>query len=654
MQSIKEETLVDYPIGFAFINEPRTSEEIDAEEDIEDSIGSTQVGIAASVGASKNHPEFISLVKFSPSSKENREKLLDLSLMENQLDSADYQFTLGQLPERLRQTLQKRSQDSASILRENLEMLSGLAETSRSIQRYQRNLKFLKNPGIISTFKTSLSGLEYPQNLSNTGVFLGGVYSQLLPASCQFSWTNDFGPVFAPAIEADSVSNLLTALSQNDITSSRGFQFIDSILPEDPIERIALIVESLSYELSLSVGMKKLNISNLADYLRSRVGITPSPIDKPPEDSAYLSFVRDENVIPLEPTDVVVNGESFNGVVTGIIEPDLISGDFSLNSLSSYSANANNSIQKIQKEFLILSEDYVSEERLLQLIFESVSSILNRSLQGDTESAERVQGGVSLISLLLKTDNAAVREARYDVFVRAFGISEVGSQAVLRNLNTIFEGVLGNPSLVEFIPNEPILRKGTSDLVLSLVDFGPTLSDNPGTRNFANRTRNQSQSSENESPENQSDSLSSISLRPQNAQLSSSIIKIVSGKKFSNEMFPYATLFDFSDRPRRRGSRENIKESKNQISKILSNSLDITFQPLMQLVIGVLDVAARKSGNINTFQNETLLHRISKRKIEFLLFQVIVSVLSLVSSIKAGPAKAIEPGDASGGGEAEP
>lgn len=635
VQSTNEKTFVDFPTGFSFISDPKSFDDPEVFVDSDESIESTKKGIAASVGSSVDYPEIISSLKLTtPLPKEDRNKLLDLMLMENQIDQSDYQFVLGQLPTQLSQTLQKRSSDSGVVLNENLAMISGLIEICRALQGYQKNLKLLKNDSLISKFRESIAGVEYPQYLSNTGVFLGTVYSQILPASCQFSWTNDFGSIFSPVIREDSIGTLLTALSQNNVTSSRGFQFIDSILPSDPIERISLIVEALSYELNLSIGLKKLGLSSVENFLTNTLGATYDPLGSPLDDNTYLSFIRQDKVLPLESKDLIVNSDSFDGSITGIIEPDLVSGDFSLNTLSNFTSLANGKVQRLKKDVSILSENYISEARISSLIFETISLILEQvnrqNEQLNPADIERARLGLSLLAQLMKVDNSNAREARFDVFCRAFQIERSSSQTILREIGTQFENAFGKAGSVEFFPENSTNRKGSSRLISNLFsnDVSQALAQNEETLT---------------SDESNIDELTSISLRSQNASLSPSIIKIVSGKKFSDEMFPYSSFFDFNvSQPIGSTSRGNVEISENKISFILSSCIVTTLQPLRSLIEKILSESESKAGNRNAFQIETTANKLSKNAISFLLFQTIISSLSLLTSIKVNTAEPLE------------
>jgi hypothetical protein len=200
----------------------------------------------------------------------------------------------------------------------------------------------------------------------------------------------------------------------------------------------------------------------------------------------------------------------------------------------------------------------------------------------------------------------------------------------LRGIGTQFENAFGKAGSVEFFPENSTNRKGSSRLVSSLFSNDTLQAPTQNDEILASDERN-------------IDELTSISLRPQNASLSPSIIRVVSGKKFSDEMFPYSSFFDFNiPQPTELTSSGNVEISEKEISFILSSCIVTTLQPLRSLIEKILSESETKAGNRNTFQIETTANKLSKNAISFLLFQAIISSLSLLTSIKVNTAEPLE------------
>lgn len=398
--------------------------QIDTLRDSVDAIslsGIQDSNIALSISADPQRPELIMLARLFENNFADVREILRLRGFEASIDEADYQLfiTLVKNSKTILKDFEDKLKSADAARLSAKEILDGLMEIALVVDEFRDSADFLLSsskihlasvatlesyskryrgpndrlsPSLIRTF----AGLRESLLLSNSALITTLLSSLVLPGSIRYTAINSGDSqkdrFSIPAVTSDPASTLLAKLSTIDVSTPEGFASAESLLPPDPVERLSLIADALSYELTMSVGLKLINKSDISSYLVNNIGLTTSPLLSPAPNGSYSATIRHKDSFPLETKDYIVDGNIYDGVLTSLVDPAIQNGNFSFSDLANYS-----------KEFTSTIEDYLLEVRKLRLLDDQLEDLSGTTLIKDATTA--ILDGISSLVVYNSTSD---------------------------------------------------------------------------------------------------------------------------------------------------------------------------------------------------------------------------------------------------------
>ena len=421
---------------------------------------------ALRVSSDPQRPELILLTRLFENAPADVREILRLRGFEACLDEADYQRFLALVSnsKTITRDYEKRLKEANNSRVEVSSILDGLAEIASSVDSFRDSMDFLLNSSKIHlasvkyltsypsrytsttevwqpTLLRTFAGLQESLELSNSSLVATLLTSLVLPGSIRYEVTkgsdSNKNRFLVPRVKSDPASQLLAKISQIDVTTPDGFSQAEALLPSDPAKRLSIIAEALSYELTVSAGLRSIKQPNISSYLVNKVGITTSPLLDPPPTSTYSSVIRTGDSLPLESKDYVVDGNTFEGALSSLVDPAVESGELNFKDLSEYS-----------KRFTTSLNSYVAEIKKLRLLDDATEELSSVSLIKGAAGTV-LQGLSSLVTYTSDSnfdsiDNKQVSQAAY---LKSLADSDSGN-GVLDPKYKTFMKYLGNKDFV--------------------------------------------------------------------------------------------------------------------------------------------------------------------------------------------------------------
>jgi len=344
--------------------------------------GSSDSQLASSVSTDPERPELISVsAPFRPERSAISE-ILNLRNFEASMDESDISYIYARLMEsEILSDIEKRYATADEIRVELEELNSSLMEIVSKIEKFRDSSDFLLNSYSIHkgstrylsqlprrfgenvetvnpTIEKTFANMEGLYGLSNTSLVNLLVYTLLYPGSVKFSTIEEGNPSLyrfsVPNVLTDPVNQLLTSIAGIDVKTAEGYLAAESLLPSDPVSRIALISEALSYELCISAGTKRLGIQSIISYIQETVGTTPNIVSSPPADGTVVSALRSGNILPLEIRDTVIDGVQYLGALTSLVDNSIVTGTLDFANLQSLTQGMSEKLSKLLQDILVL------------------------------------------------------------------------------------------------------------------------------------------------------------------------------------------------------------------------------------------------------------------------------------------------------------
>lgn len=449
------------PIGFSEIIEKQDDlPEQDSIDSGDDSVSSLKTS-AGQAGLSVNKAEFLVLENVAVDNLEDEIKTLRIKKLEAQIERDDYSFVVNTIqnnPE-LQAQLEDQKEKINKAIEKSSKVSTGLRRISRAISKIRENYNFISskqklqqaaksifeempqkyntaNQGFIPV-DSQFPGIENINLISTTSRIAGLIYSLLLPANARFKNNGTFS-IPSPAEDDDPVSSFLSILSSNNIIEESGFRSVDAMLPTDPIERINLLSEALSYELSFTKGLKELGFDSLTDYVNQKVGKFTTVFESQPLSTTYLSILKQNNVLPFETADVFLDSANYKGILSGLIDESFMNEDFELNDIEEFSNSFVDYMQNITDDLKVLhclddvNEDLSSTtfiKKVMKIVHDLIETIYEGEVVGsilkpDGSQFHDVRAKIALILLSkLGSSYSTVKGpgiARFNVFESIF------------------------------------------------------------------------------------------------------------------------------------------------------------------------------------------------------------------------------------------
>jgi hypothetical protein len=418
--------------------------------------GSNDSLLASSVSSDPERPELISLTAPFRAENSTLAEILKLRDFEASVDESDLSYIYARLAEsEISKDIEKRAATVESF-RNDLELTnSALMEIVSKIEKFRDSSDFLLNNHSIHrgslkyvsslprkygedvqsmnpTFEKTFHNIEGAYRLSSTSLVNLLIYTLLYPGSSKFETVENGNSSLSrfnvPVIKTDPVNQLLTSISGIDVKTAEGFLSAESLLPQDPVSRVALISEALSYELGLSVGLSKINSSDMVTYIQQFVGTTPNLISSPPAPGTVVSAMRDGNTLLLENRDAVIDGVQYPGVLSSLIDSAIASGIVEFPALSSLTQGMSEKFSKLLQDVLLIrtlndKEESISPTGIITLLAEAVrsgTSSVEKYLETNDSSTLSQQQMAQL--LLLKelansSGSSEILESRFRTFL---------------------------------------------------------------------------------------------------------------------------------------------------------------------------------------------------------------------------------------------
>lgn len=317
--------------------------------------------LAGKTASDPERPELISLSSPFAESIDGIDEVLRLRDFESTLDEADLNLFYADAAESsLSKDIEKRVNEAEKLRNQLDNDLSTLMGMAGSIDRLRDNCSFVNNIMPVHDSSTkflqalpkrfgnspetiaidpnkTFMGISNTGQSSSTSLITLLSYTLLYPGSVRFA-VPDIGDsgltaFITPTVVTDPVNDLLTALTGIDVNDPDGFLQAESLLPQDPMSRIALISEALAYELSLSVGVSRIKSSSVASYITDVLGQSPSVISDPAKSGTILSTLRDGNNLPLEINDITIGGTSYKGILSAYVDGPIAEGTLNFSEL---------------------------------------------------------------------------------------------------------------------------------------------------------------------------------------------------------------------------------------------------------------------------------------------------------------------------------
>jgi len=457
-QSLQERAVVDSDFteakdhGFASVigrQFPVKSDSSDAIPLTAGGIGDS--GLASSVSSDPERPELIALTSPFVENADGIEEVLRLRDFESSIDESDLTFFYKSILEgTVAKDVEKRSQEadksrtqldtdlgnlmgiaeSIDRLRDNCSFVNGIRSIHEGSNKYLQSLpqRFGSKPASISIDPgKTFAGIDDLSQSSSTALVTLLVYSLLYPGSARLSvpevGDSSLTSFIVPTVSSDPVNDLLTSIVGIDVNDPAGYLQAESLLPQDPISRIALISEALSYELGMSVGISRIKSASVLDYITNVIGQTPSIISDPSKSGTVLSSFRDGTNLPLEINDVTVAGTNYKGLLSAYVDGPISDGTLNFKGLDSSTKNLIESLNRLITD--------IKKLRLLDDTAESLTpmgivTLLSRyiaagtSSLGNDQTAERSKHQLAQLLLLRElasaTTSGDLLESRFRTF----------------------------------------------------------------------------------------------------------------------------------------------------------------------------------------------------------------------------------------------
>jgi len=407
--------------------------------------------LATSVSSDPERPELLSLTGHFKEPVESIDEILALRDFEASIDEADLSlFYEKMLVGQQAQKISKRA-DAANAARSETEgNVLSLSRMTNAIDTFRDSCGFISNQDRIHkgskkflealplvygenptdqnlTIQRTLTGLSDITTSCNTSLVTLLAYSLLYPGSVKFEkpevGDKKLQAFAVPVVTSDPVNQLLAAISVIDPSTPEGFLEAESLLPQDPTARIALIAEALAYELSISAGMSRLEIASLATYIKETVGSTTSAINGQPPAGTLLSAFRDGQNLPLEINDTSINGSDYKGILTAYVDGPVGSGSLDFTALENAVKAVTQSLGKLLEDTgKIRCLDEASESLTAANIIAEMAAAVCEGTSTLGLSVDTARSSLQIAQLLLFKEIAttastgAILEARFRTF----------------------------------------------------------------------------------------------------------------------------------------------------------------------------------------------------------------------------------------------
>ena len=382
-------------------------------------------------------------------------------------------------------------------VRDAADLQAGAQLVFDSISKYLEDYPS-KYQSDVSTRQSSLSrvlnGFSDIGAVNSTSIFAALLNSCVMHGSTGFSTappTAKFQQFTAPLPTSDKAGDFLAVLASSDVTSYSGFNNARAVLPSDPSQRIILLLDALSYEMSTSLGLGRVGRSTMSALHDALVGDVSNVVLYSPDDGTIGSKLVTNSVFPLEVRDPQSTTKR-TGLLSGWIDPHIKDSSFKFEQLDEFVTLLTESVGKYVDEvatarMLDDSSSSMSSPLFFRLlmtsIFGGLSSVIDSN--GDTTLLDKNQ--LSLLALLFALETPGVVESakktRFDVFkLVSSGLIEEATVATTVNSPetpettqvTKVSGKITFGDGVVDVPIESEIASTTTSTTVSVVDDTPS------------------------------------------------------------------------------------------------------------------------------------------------------------------------------------
>jgi len=413
--------------------------------------GISDSSLATKTASDPERPELISLTSPFAESVEGLREVLRIRDFESSVDEADLNFFYKGLSEGpYAKDVEKRKIEAKKLrnqLNSDLSVLMGIAEaidrlrdncsfvngilpihdgSTRFLQQLPKRFGNSPNAVIIEPSKTFI-GLTEPGVSSSTALITLLAYTLLYPGSVRLTVPELGDSVLSsfavPVVSIDPVNDLLANMGGLNVSEPEGFLQAESLLPQDPMSRIALISEALAYELGLSAGTSRIKSPGVIDYITNILGQSSSAISDPAKSGTVLACMRSGNNLPLEINDTIIGGTSYKGMLSAYIDGSIADGSLNFTELEKTSRNIVESLNKLVSDIkkLRLLDDTSESLTPMGIITMMAGYVAaGTSTLGNDISADRSKNQLAQLLLLKElasaTTSGELLESRFRTF----------------------------------------------------------------------------------------------------------------------------------------------------------------------------------------------------------------------------------------------
>jgi len=453
----EEDGYAGVPIGFIDTIE----RQVNLERNADDAISLT--GIFDSKGSDKfsvdpQRPEIVAITQLFEDDPILYQKLLSLKNLEASLDEADLKTIFDLIFSRpsLRNALEERLNGYFENRSNTNDIFSSLARIVSSIDDFRDSINFIesnknlhkvaskKRERIVTKFsedpkgssmslKRTFLGLDDVTVLSNTSLLQLLLISLVLPGNVSFKPSTrsieQASRFFLPVIEHDVANDFLQLLSTKDVMNKSDFFDIETSLPKDAYARLCILADALSYELTTTIGLKKIGSNNIFDVLTSKVSPITNVIRDESIDTAITSLLRNNNTLPFEVRTHAIDGVSYKGVLEEYVDPSVTDASLDFSKLTTFSRDFSSKIGSYLNQIKIIrgiedGDSRITGSGLLTWICEYVlkSTDRYRELQkpGQIVTAPKEFIQLSLFCEIAKNNTTNGTGARFNIFTKIF------------------------------------------------------------------------------------------------------------------------------------------------------------------------------------------------------------------------------------------
>ena len=385
-------------------------------------------------------PEIVSTFRpFDTFSLENYEEKLSILSLEAKIEKNDIDLIFSRINSQITGSLEVKKV-------ENISIASGLVDKyfkiANAIDRTRKGIDFYgssnliygsaKNTmmrsdvsrGPISNWQKESSNVteeEFsinrtflgidPSSFSNTVLFRSLATSLMLPSSTIFLNTNtSFGRFSSPLIYTP-VHSFLDKLSKRDVSNIDDFISLESSLPSDHADRIQLLSEALSFELTTTSGCVKNEYPSPATIVDNDVGynpFTPSFFGTSPT-LTNLSIIRKtendgkaKSIFILDPKSYSNGASTYYGSLESFIEPavtDPSLGILFYNAANSLYSKAEEYLDKVSKIRSIDTKNTLSPTKIVSECCSKIYESGNSTSQDSSLKIDQIRQLVIMSNL---------------------------------------------------------------------------------------------------------------------------------------------------------------------------------------------------------------------------------------------------------------